>query len=191
MLVLCKWSQNDIGCKGRSITWEPEKLSDLIASHCLSLPRITSHRLCSENFNYLLKMNRMWAESDPRNTLFTIRGPTHQVCSLKLQALVCFRMRTEWASKPNLLKFSWPGGLMILPFPLQRKLQLSSQDEQHVGWNRSHALSSSSRGFLLQKQKLNFSEEGISQPEEQLRTSFKSSLQADGRKSNSQHQIQV
>ena len=123
--------------------------------------------------------------------LFTIQDPTAQVCRLKFQALVGFRWVSEWASKANLLKFSWPGALMILCIPLQRKLQLSSQDEQHVGWNRSHALSSSSRGFLLQKQILNFSEEGISQPEEQLRTSFKSSLQADSRKSNSQHQIQV
>ena len=147
--------------------------------HCFSLPLIASHHLASP----LQRKLQLSSKDEPH--VGWIRSPEHclqfevprtRFAAWSYRALVCFRMRTEWASKPNLLKFRWPGGLMILPFPLQRKLQLSSQDEQHVGWNRSHALSSSSRGFLLQKQILNFSEEGISQPEEQLRTSFKSSL---------------
>ena len=39
--------------------------------------------------------------------LFTIQDPTAQVCRLKFQTLVGFRWVSEWASKANLLKFSW------------------------------------------------------------------------------------
>ena len=71
--------------------------------------------------------------------LFTIQDPTAQVCRLKFQTLVGFRWVSEWASKANLLKFSWPGALMILRIPLQRKVQLSGQDERYVGQIRSQA----------------------------------------------------
>ena len=92
---------------------------------------ITSKNFC---FSERSVFSNNW--HDPKNYSFVF-SPTMEATHSpqKQRQRSNGKVNLQWRS---LLKFSWPDGFFILRIPLQRKLHLSSQDERHVGWIRSH-----------------------------------------------------
>ena len=125
--------------------------------------------LCRKNFNFLFKMNGIWAEATELHLICSKTSADQVIwwCA-PLNPLVC-RPDDLSAGKTSTFFSRWSVCGLNLPLNLQEKLQLSFQDEGYVGWTCRTSPPSEPAELhlpLQEKLQLSFSRWSVCEPAE-------------------------